>query len=66
MRNILIILVICIFAYSCNTSKQVAKSDDTISITKQDTVIIANEELEYEGLEHNNAYRFSHIKDRPE
>jgi len=50
MRNILIILVICIFAYSCNTSKQVAKSDDTISITKQDTVIIANEELEYEVI----------------
>ncbi len=49
MRNSLLILLICIIAYSCNTPKKVPDtSSETISATKQDTVRIANDELEYE------------------
>lgn len=49
MKNLSLILIICIFAYSCNSSKQaINKSSDEISATTQDTVRIANDELEYE------------------
>ena len=49
MKNLSLILIICIFAYSCNSSKKaINKSSDEISATTQDTVRIANDELEYE------------------
>lgn len=49
MRNFLTILLICIFAYSCDSSKKaVNTSTETINATAQDTVRIANDELEYE------------------
>ena len=49
MKNILLIIFICIFAYSCNSSKKtVDTSTQEISSIEQDTVRIANDELEYE------------------
>ncbi len=49
MKRFLLILLICIFAYSCNTSKKLTDtSSETINSSAQDTVRIANDELEYE------------------
>ncbi len=49
MKNILFICLICILAYSCNTSKKVTDTtSETINATVKDTVRIANDELEYE------------------
>ncbi len=49
MKNILLIMLFCIFAYSCNSSKKtIDNSSDEIASVEQDTVRIANEELEYE------------------
>ena len=49
MKNILLILLICIFSYSCNSSKKAVNSaSETVNATAQDTVRIANDELEYE------------------
>lgn len=48
MKNLLYLLLICILAFSCNTSKKTVNTNDETNITEQDTVRIANEELEYE------------------
>lgn len=50
MKNLLMILLICMFAYSCNSSKKLVDRTTTedINATAQDTVRIANDELEYE------------------
>ncbi len=47
MKNILLILLICFGLVSCKTSKKANLSDET-SAVEQDTVRIANDELEYE------------------
>lgn len=52
MKNILYILVVLGFIISCNTSKPVttnkSKPKKELANTENDTVTIANEELEYE------------------
>ena len=40
--------MICVFAYSCNTGKKAIKTTDETVATEQDTVRIANDEIEYE------------------
>ena len=47
MKNIILILVFCFGLVSCKTSKKANMSDE-ISAFEQDTVRIANDELEYE------------------
>ncbi len=49
MKNLLFICFITFLAFSCNTSKKSVNSDTEMLVSKdQDTVRIANEELEYE------------------
>jgi len=49
MKNLLFILLIGIIAFSCNSSKEITdKTSESINATAQDTVRIANDELEYE------------------
>ena len=49
MKNLLLVVLICIFIFSCNTSKKTTtNSSKGVNTTEQDTVRIANEELEYE------------------
>ncbi|WP_347926015.1 DUF6146 family protein [Pontimicrobium sp. SW4] len=47
MKNTLLILLICFGVISCKTSKKV-NSNKEISTIEQDTIRIANDELEYE------------------
>lgn len=49
MKNLVSIVFLCILTYSCNSSKKVSDiSSETLNETQQDTVRIANDELEYE------------------
>ncbi len=56
MKNLIYIMAVCVFfAFNCNSTKQVASINDehtvderTETIKVNDTVKIANEELEYE------------------
>lgn len=48
MKYLGYILLICVFAYSCNTGKKAIKTTDETVATEQDTVRIANDEIEYE------------------
>ena len=48
MKNLIYIIIICLFSYSCNTGKKAIEQTDEITTKEQDTVRIANEELEYE------------------
>lgn len=49
MKNIALILLFCLGIIGCKTSDRIApKADDLAQATEQDTVKIANEELEYE------------------
>lgn len=49
MKNLLLIIFVCILTYNCNSSKKVSNvSNDTSNEMQQDTVKIVNEELEYE------------------
>ncbi|TJY33935.1 DUF6146 family protein [Pontimicrobium aquaticum] len=47
MKNAILILLICFGAVSCNSTKKVSNSSEP-KTTEQDTVRIANDELEYE------------------
>ena len=59
MKNLFLILIICIVAYSCNSSKQaINKSSNEISATTQDTVRIVNDELEYEIIIFEPGFNF--------
>ncbi|MEW4922520.1 DUF6146 family protein [Algibacter sp. 2305UL17-15] len=50
MKNSIYILLISLFLFNCNTSKKVtSKKDEKLAAVKQnDTIRIANDELEYE------------------
>jgi len=48
MKNTVLILLICLGAISCNTAKKANTNKDMISNVEEDTVKIANEDLEYE------------------
>ncbi len=49
MKNLLLVIVVFIGLYSCNTSKSLQNSKEIVATNeKQDTIRIANEELEYE------------------
>lgn len=49
MKKLTIIVLICVIFYNCNTPKKVSDTaSDELKIAQQDTVKIANEELEYE------------------
>lgn len=52
MKNIIYTLIICGFIIGCNTSKTVTpnknKTEQELAVSKNDTVTIANDELEYE------------------
>lgn len=50
MKSILLIILIGLFAYSCNSTKDTldTSQDTTAVVTENDTVKIANEEVEYE------------------
>lgn len=53
MKNLIYILFACIFIIACNTSKKAAtlnksKTEKELTQVANDTVTIANEELEYE------------------
>ena len=51
MKTIIYILLVCSFIIGCNTSKQLSSQEKDVTseaIVKNDTVKIANDELEYE------------------
>ncbi|GAL68659.1 DUF6146 family protein [Jejuia pallidilutea] len=51
MKYIIYALLVSVFLFNCNTSKTPAtskKDEKQVATTKNDTVVIANEELEYE------------------
>jgi len=49
MKNLLLVFLVFIALYSCNTSKSVQNSEEIVATNeKQDTIRIVNEELEYE------------------
>ena len=48
MKKVVFIVLILAMAFSCNTPKNLTASNDTPTASEQDTVKIANEELEYE------------------
>ena len=48
MKNLILILVIAIGIYSCNTTNKTTSSSAEISSVDQETVRIANEESNYE------------------
>jgi len=48
MKNIALILLICLGIIGCKTPNKVTPKSDTTQVSEQDTVKIANEELEYE------------------
>jgi len=50
MKNLIVLLSLITFLYSCNSNKATinGNSDTEISTVKNDTIHIANEELEYE------------------
>ena len=48
MKNAVLILLICFGVVSCNTTKKINTNNDVVSSIENDTVRIANDELEYE------------------
>lgn len=49
MKNLILILIVFIGLYGCNSSKLANQSDEIVATDKkQDTIRIVNEELEYE------------------
>ncbi len=51
MKNLIQIILVLILIYSCTSSKQVTDSEKIISTdVKKDTILIANEELEYKVI----------------
>ncbi|MDO5981158.1 DUF6146 family protein [Flavivirga spongiicola] len=52
MKKVIYILLLCAFVFNCNTSKTIAsdksKSEKELAQVVNDTVTIANDELEYE------------------
>lgn len=48
MKNIILILLVCFGINSCKTTDKAIVSNSQINTTVQDTVRIANDELEYE------------------
>lgn len=49
MKKLICICFIVVLAFSCNTTKKSVESDpDLVAVKKQDTVRIANDEIEYE------------------
>ncbi len=50
MKNYVLILLICFGIYSCKTSDKINTSTSEVKTATQDTVRIANDELEYEIL----------------
>ncbi len=48
MKNLLYILVLCLFIYSCSTTKNRDFTKKEITANANDTVRIANDSLEYE------------------
>jgi len=48
MKKLLVLIIIAIGFYSCNSTKKVASSSKEINASEQDTVRIANDDLEYE------------------
>jgi len=48
MKNLILITCIAVAFYSCNSTKKMAGSPDEVNVSEQDTVRIANDELEYE------------------
>ncbi len=68
MKNLLLVGFICVFAFSCNTSKKTTtNSSKGVNTAEQDTVRIANEELEYEIIIIDpgfNSWLFSRARQR--
>ena len=51
MKNSLFVIAILLFViFGCNTSKSTVTSTDKVSATQNDTIRIANEELQYEVI----------------
>ncbi len=52
MKKVIYILLLSAFVFNCNTSKPItsnsSKSEKELALTGNDTVVIANEDLEYE------------------
>lgn len=48
MKNLIYVLLICVFAFSCNTGKKGINTTEQITGTEKDTVRISNDEIEYE------------------
>lgn len=48
MKNLVYLFLICVFAFSCNTGKNAINASEEVAQTPQDTVRIANDEIEYE------------------
>lgn len=50
MKIFSVLIILCLFVASCNTSKRGTPSDSNRLLTAQDTIRIANDSLEYEIL----------------
>jgi len=48
MKKFILLICVTLAFYSCNSTKKIASSTDEINKSEQDTVRIANDELEYE------------------
>ena len=48
MKKVVFIVLILVMALSCNTTKRMTATNETATTSEQDTVKIANEDLEYE------------------
>ncbi|RLD29375.1 MAG: hypothetical protein DRI75_03545 [Bacteroidetes bacterium] len=48
MKNVFLILLVCFGIYSCKTTNKAVSSVSEANTTAQDTVRIANDEIEYE------------------
>lgn len=48
MKNLLLLVCLTIVFYSCNSTKKISKSPEEIALSEQDTVRIANDDIEYE------------------
>jgi hypothetical protein len=50
MKNLALLLIVCVVAFSCNSAKNSIAKTKTLNTVENDTIRIANDEIEYEIL----------------
>ena len=48
MKKLVFLLCVLVVFYNCNSSKRISSTSDKTNLTEQDTVRIANDDIEYE------------------